>query len=268
MKITFKGIVAVVIITVFFYTACKKAHNTPVVRKIATEQQVAGVIASDIAASLAAKFGGVSLKDGIKPPSVLALKNNRKVVNSISPLCGFTVDTSVTYNSISGGSSFTVSGKFVFTFTCSLASPFPDGYIVSTNFTSRGTTPYYSFIDTIAQHYVVQSLVPQDTLVSLDGTLISFDSFKYNKSAFVDTTFVPNPVFQNQNYVLTGLKVDVPASLDVISGTATFITNGNNSFGSWLYTGTILFLGNHKALITINGIPYNANLLTGTVTPA
>src|SRR6185437_1217098 len=254
MKFTFKGTIAVIVGVIFIYTACKKVDNAPAAPKVASEQQVAGVIASDISASLAGTYGGVTLKDGVKAPKTLSINNNGPVVNSLNPLCGFTVDTTVSYHSNVNGVKSFVKGKFMFTYTCSANSAFPDGYVVTTDLVSAGSAATYSFVYAIAQHYTVQSLDPQDTLVSLDGTLKSFGDFKFkNGHHGLDTNYKPNPIFQHQSYVLTGLQIDIPAGLDIITGTATFTTTGNNAFGIWTYHGTITFIGGHKAIITLNG---------------
>jgi hypothetical protein len=51
----------------------------------------------------------------------------------------------------------------------------------------------------------------------------------------------------------------------IVSGSATFATKGTNASGSWNYSGTVVFLGNGMAKITINGIVYNVNIQTGVV---
>lgn len=65
------------------------------------------------------------------------------------------------------------------------------------------------------------------------------------------------------NYVLTHLVLDPDNDGDITGGSASFITKGTGSNGSRSYTGTITFLGNHKATVTINGKTYNVDLRTG-----
>lgn len=266
MKFTSKGILAVVICTIFVYTACKKVGTAPSAPQTASAQRVAGVVASDLASEMAGTYGGISLSNGVKIPSPLATKTNSLILNSMSSLCGYTVDTTVSYVYKTDSTKSTVNGTFDFTYLCSDGSTYPNGYTASTSITSKGKTSSYTYTYKIAQDYTVKALDPQDTLVSLDGKLVSNGDFKPNANANIDTNYT-KPQFQHQRYVLTNLKIDVPQNLDIISGTATFVTSGSNGFGSWSYSGTIEFIGNHMAIITINGQQYKANLITGTVTP-
>ena len=268
MKHSYKISITVAICIMFFYAACKKGSNPSSAPKTATEQQVSGLIAVNIAKSLAGAYGGVNINDGVKAPQqILSAPAKLRVNSTPASLCGYNVDTNVVYNYNVGDTiKSTVTGNFNFTYTCSGTTP--DGYKVHTSVLDIGTAPAFSFIYSIAQNYTVQALNAQYTLVSLNGTLKSYGDFKTQPKAFVDTNFVKTPNYQHQDYVLTGLKVNVGNNYDVISGTATFVSAGSNSSGVWNYVGTIVFLGNHKATITINGKVYNADLTTGTVTPA
>ncbi|WP_295669180.1 hypothetical protein, partial [uncultured Mucilaginibacter sp.] len=97
----------------------------------------------------------------------------------------------------------------------------------------------------------------QNENLSLNGSLASNGSYQYNTGTKRSGT----EVF---NYTLTSV-IFSPAAGDVISGTATFNTSGSGPKGAWNYQGTITFLGNHMAAVTINGKAYNVNLQTGAV---
>ncbi|MCO5950324.1 hypothetical protein [Mucilaginibacter flavidus] len=262
MKVTVKVVAAALLSLVFFYVACKKSGDAPI--KTASTKDVAGLVGVDFAKAVAGNYGGVSLNDGIKAPEILN-SSTKKILNSPNSLCGLTIDTTVKYTYNQGGTKSVISGRFVFTFTCS--STIPDGYKVFTNILNAGKTPQYAFIYTVVQAYKVQALNAQYSKVSLDGTLRSFGDFKYGNQPFVDTTFLANSIYQHQNYVMHNLVIDVANNLDVISGTATFTSKGRNAFGKWEYIGTIEYKGNHKAIITINGQAYDVDLITGVVTP-
>ncbi|MGN6397547.1 MAG: hypothetical protein ACTHMI_18395 [Mucilaginibacter sp.] len=263
MKLTVKLMAAALVSLVFFYTACKKVGDAPVPN--ASPKDVAGLIGKDFANALAGNYGGVSLNDGVKPPAVLA-SVKPKVLNSFNSLCGFTIDTTTKYVFTQGDSiKSVVSGRFKFTYTCS--STVPDGYKVFTDFINAGKAPGYAFIYAITQSYKVQALDLSYSKVSMDGKLKSFGYFRNGSGPFVDTTHLANTYYQHQNYVMHNLVIDVHNNLDIISGSATFTTRGRNQFGKWEYEGTIEYIGNHTAIITVDGHSYSVNLLTGVVTP-
>lgn len=263
MKFNAKVVLTALVSIALFYAACKKVEDAPV--KTASTKDVAGLIGKDLANALAGNYGGVSLNDGIKPPEVLS-STRPHILNSLSSLCGYTIDTAVKYVYKQGDTiKSVIAGRFIFTFTCS--STVPDGYKVFTSFINAGKTPTYAFIYAIEQAYKVQALNAQYTKVSLDGTLKSFGDFKYGPHPTVDTIHLANSIYQHQKYVLHNLVIDVANNLDIISGMATFTSKGRNQFGKWEYKGTIEYKGNHKAVITINGQAYNVDLITGVVTP-
>ncbi|HVW98564.1 MAG TPA: hypothetical protein VHA56_21535 [Mucilaginibacter sp.] len=265
MKYFYKASAIVLICVLFVYAGCKKSGLNKS-SKTASEKVVAGIVVSNLTKSLAGTYGGVSIKDGINPPSQITASSSKLKLNSLSSLCGYTIDTTVTYTSNLGDSvKSKVTGKFSFTFTCS--GSYPDGYKVKTKVVSKGKAPGYAFIYSIVQNYKVQALNAEYSLVSLDGILKSYGDFSDNPSAYVDTNYVSNN-YQHQDYVLSNLKIDVAHGYDITSGTASFTSVGANAYGSWNYVGTIEYVGNHKAIITINGHVYNADLLTGVITPA
>ena len=266
MKHFYKATFALAICVAFLYTACKKSGLTPA-PKVADEQEVAGVVALNLEHTLAGQYGGVNIGDGVQMPSHIASAQAKHVINSTpGSLCGFTVDTTVTYSFNQGDTiKSTVQGKWHFVYTCT--GSIPDGYKVNTSLIDIGTAPQFSFIYDIQQNYTVQALDAQYSKVSLNGSLKSYGDFKNAPKAFVDSNFTKTPNFQHQDYVLTNLVITVANNFDIVSGTSTFVTSGNSGFGTWTYTGTITYIGNHMAIITINGKSYKANLITGVVTP-
>jgi hypothetical protein len=265
MKHFYKATFALAICVVFFYAACKKSGLKPA-PKVADEQEVAGVVALNIQRTLAGQYGGVNIGNGVQMPTQIASTQTRHVINSTpGSLCGLTVDTTVTYTFNQGDTiKSTVQGKWHFVYTCT--TTIPDGYKVNTSLLNIGTAPQFSFIYDIQQNYTVQANADYSE-VSLNGTLKSYGDFKDKPKAFVDSNFTKTPNFQHQDYVLTNLVITVANNFDIVSGTSTFVTSGNNGFGTWTYHGTITYTGNHMAIITINGKSYKANLITGLVTP-
>lgn len=269
MKFTFRGIAAVLVCSVFAYTACKKLDGVKSpTSTIPQEQRVAALVAADMTTSFAGANGGVNLNEGIKLPSELtfAIPGGQHQLDQVNSLCGFTVDTTINELTKVKGSYARVKGKFIFEFTCSDTSSYPDGYIVTTDLTSTGNNDTTKYDFSLDQHYVVQSLDRQDTLVSLNGTMTSYVKYLLKPAPGLDTNATKQQ-FAKQVYKFKNLVIDVPQNLDITQGTATFTSIGYNAYGSWDFTGSIQYLGDHMAIITINGKQYRANLITDVITP-
>jgi hypothetical protein len=103
------------------------------------------------------------------------------------------------------------------------------------------------------------SLTPSNpnSNLSLNGTLNSSLTYQINTGTKGSGT-------ETFDYNLTSLILS-GATGEVLSGTATFSTTGTGTKGVWNYQGTINFLGNNMATVTINGKAYTVNLQTGAV---
>jgi hypothetical protein len=243
MKLNLKVILPFLAGIIVCYAACNKAKNTPVP---ASQTPTAGadVVSSQVALSLhkslAGLYGGIKINDGIKTPSIITR-------SATSTLCGFTVDSVLNYNSNAGDTTSHTNGRIIFYFSC--ANGVPNGYFANDTLNTTGTAPGYSFQYNIAQYYAITSLNSANTLLSVNGNLVSFVNVTYSTTGI-------KPTADSTAYVLTGLTVDLTNNDDITSGTATFVTTGSTNYGPWNYTGTIKFLGNHTADITINGKVY------------
>jgi len=265
MKSSFKFILALLICAgALVYVGCKKTANLPAVKTNSNVKSISAQIALNLYASITGKFGGANISDGIKAPS--SLSHRGPVINSLNSLCGFIIDT--VYNSTVPGVDTTkkFTGEFKFTYNCSTSSV--DGYTVYDSLKNIATGA--AFMDTalMVQSYLVKATDPTFKAFSING---------YIKS-YIDNV-VPGPPAQfnllSSLYSLSALTVDNSGSTaDVTGGTATFNTTAksqNSSGGpsTATYTGTIVFLGNHMATLTINTggntYVYTANLLTGVL---
>jgi hypothetical protein len=265
MKLTFKGIFALLVGVSLFYTACKKSSQSQPASQSQNDATVSGQIAMNLAQSLSGSFGGASIQDGVSPStsvtsSTSKLNNVRSLVRSKTSACGFFTDNGIDYTSNIGDTiKSTTKGSINYFFNCKNGAA--TGYTVSDTLITTGTAPKYSFTYDISQDYDVTGLNTNNSQITLSGSLKSFVDFVYIKKYASNSTSVHN------NYVLTDLVINQDDNYDITSGTATFVSTGTNSYGNWEFTGSIEFLGNHRAAITFIGKEYYVDLLTGVVTP-
>jgi hypothetical protein len=188
----------------------------------------------------------------------------------LKDLCPFFPDTLINYNTTTGDTiKSKTTGIFKFYFTCL------GGY---TNYNvlkgcgsydslaTVGVTPRDSFIYNIKAYYQATILDSANTTLVTNGTVNKLISFDGNVKSFVDTRATKSPINPSSvhaYYTLKGLVIDLTKNGDITSGTVAFEAKGTNNKIPWYYTGSIQFLGNHKASFTINTLTYNVDLLTG-----
>jgi len=267
---------AILCLAVFmlFYTSCKKNTIKPAATTATTVDY--GKLSSQTAVtfyrSITGQYGGADVSKGIKSP--FSAKLTGRALFSTSPLCGFVIDTSYYYTIDTGPDIHsltdtlkTYSGTFRFQYTCTGGSV--NGYIVNDTVNYHEQNAFtFSNNTTVNQNYTVKALDQTYKLVSMDGSI--------NTAAGFFQTFNEVGTSLSASYVLTGLRVNFASgTADVTQGTATFhIVYLPLQFIGFppkpqTYDGTIQFLGNHKAKLTINpGHVYLVDLLTGVVTPA
>jgi hypothetical protein len=258
--------VLVLFLAVLLYTACTKNALKPATSTSAVNYKT---LSSQVAAlfyrSIIGQYGGTDVSKGIVAPFSTGVGGrNVLAVNSMAPQCGSIIDT--TYNNSTGGglsdSSTTQSGFIKFVYTCDAG--IIDGYTVYDSVTYSKEVNFIIHDTTVVQNYAVKALNSTYKLVSMNGTLTSSQTM-YQED---------ENIFSNASYVLTGLTVDFTSGVaDVTTGTATFqMTTTTQATGvpstPVTYTGTIQFLGNYQAKLTINpGHVYTVNLTTGVATP-
>ena len=259
MKLIYKAFPALLAGALLIYSGCKKTQDKPSSESV-NLQALSGQIALNLAQSLNGSFGGVSIKDGLNGPSNLSANSGSRLkVNDAVVGCGFLLDTGINYNTNIGDTIKShVTGSIIYRYTCSGGAAI--GYTVSDTLVTTGTAPGYNFYYNITQNYVVTGLNVNSPIITLGGSL----------KGVVDLTY-PNPKNSQHTdnaFVLTNLKIDQSANYDVTSGSATFVTRGHNSVGSWEFVGNMVFLGDHKAKVTFNAKSFIVDLITGTATPA
>jgi hypothetical protein len=242
------------------YTACKKA-STDASGPTLTPTEVSSQVALDISQNLFGSYSGVDFGGGLNAPSGFAVKhhaNGRLLYSLDNPLCGLVVDTTLNETVSAGAdSSVSVSGSIKFSFNCTGDNL--TGFNTTENLAIKVSTPALSLSSSILENLTLQLLNPSDdnSGFSLKGTLSSINAYSFKTGTKKSGT-------RNFSYTLNSLIFDANSD-DVISGSASFVTKGSGPKGNWAYSGTITFLGNHKATVTINGKSYNVNLQTGVV---
>ena len=240
------------------YAGCKKSSTNASGPTLAP-QDVASQVALNISQSL---FGGLGfdLSGGLNSPTSFALRSNSKgkVLQSLTnPDCGLTVDTTLTYTGTANGGSATIAGTIKFTFSCT--NDVVSGFTTNDNLNISLSSPDLTFMYKVAENLTMLAINPSDpnSNLSLNGTLNS--NLSYTMST--GTKGSGTEVF---NYALKSLVIDSNSG-SVISGSATFTTSGTGPKGVWNYTGSIVFLANDMASVTISGKVYTVNLQTGVV---
>jgi hypothetical protein len=271
MKKKFTQIVFTLSAVVMLYASCKKSEFKTTTNTT-DYKALSSTIATTFYKSITGSYGGVNVSQGIKSTIKTSASGRDLVLNSISPLCGFVVDT--TYDITTPPPSPTPTpdtikhsyGKFHFVYTCDAGVV--DGYNVIDSVAY--TTSYFNYAtnNLLGQRYTVKALDQTYKVVSMNGSIsTSVSQFK---------TLSETGSYILANYTLTGLKIDFTSGVaDVVSGTATFDMVSDPTATVTLpgnrveYTGIINYLGNHKAKLTINpGQVFIVDLITGVATPA
>lgn len=273
MKLTYTRTLFLLAVVIGCYTACKKSPLKPITT--ATTPTDYKALSSNIARqfykSITGQYGGTDVSQGITLSSKFNFAAHKGLtINSITPLCGFVVDT--TYNYTIGADPIkdtvkTFFGNFHFTYTCDANQV--NGYIVRDSLVNKQIHALYiNDIFMVSQNYTVKALDQTYKLVSMDGSIRSLIGTG-NGEALTSHSLA-------STYILSGLRVNFTSgTADITSGIVTFHTTlADVAVFSYInniinYDGTIEFLGNHKARLTINpGMVYIVDLITGVVTPA
>lgn len=257
MKLNLRSALPLLMGMAIFYSACKKTDNKPASN--ATTDAASTAIAKNLVQSLSGAFGGASIKDGIKiSPNVVASASKLKM-QSVDVQCGFYSDSSLnlTFNQGDTLKSHTT-GSIKYFFICNDGKAI--GYDLLDSISTSGSGPGYAFAYALAQNYHVRGLNSNNSNFSLDGTLKSYVDNNY-------TVYVNSSASVHNIYTFSNLYVHADDNFDITSGTATFESIGKTHSGAWDYSGTIVFLGNHKAKLTFLSKVYWVDLITGAVTP-
>jgi len=276
MKKNFTRVVILLTAVVFLYASCTKNTIKPAATgttNVAIDTKaLSSQIATEFYASITGQHGGNDVSKGLNSPLSSKITNkNKLVVNSVNPLCGYVIDT--TYKFKTGYSPFidtvkTYFGNFNFTYTCDAGKV--NGYIVKDSLANTESFGLNVNTFILAQKYAVKALDQTYKLVSMDGSLYVLSDLRNIEAPHYNIT--------SSTYTLSGLRVNFSSgTADITSGEVTFKTVNTLFGGETRYqyqvtdlSGTLQFLGNHKAKLTLVSIygtfVYNVDLLTGVVT--
>ena len=271
MKHNLTRIAIALIAVTFIFSACKKSESgiKPASTPKPNPDAVAKQIALSLYNSLSGKMGGTNINDGIKAPASVTRRNS-KSLNSISSLCGFTLDTSYSSLTTSADTSFWSSTKLVFTNTCTTTNV--DGYAVYDSVKTEASTAKFVNSYQNIQKYRVVALDNTFKLVSCNGSINTTIWNTTNATTSAAGTYHA----LGCNYDLQGLTIDFSSgTANITKGTAPYtsytkdIDATTSAEGVTInYTGTIEFLGNYKAKLTIApNHYYTIDYLTDTMTP-
>ena len=245
------------------YTGCKKLSDPSLSDPIITPQAAAAQVAANMGQTLFGGLGAFDVSGGLNAPSTVAVNTNGRALTRnrlkktvrpafTSAYCGFSVDTTINYTASSNDTTASVSGTIKFTFTCN--NGVVNGYTTNDNLSIAYSIPTLALTYKIGENLTLLTLDPSDpnSNFSLNGTLSSNGGYQFKTGTQRSGTEI-------YNYTLTSLIIS-PVTGDIISGSAAFTTSGSGPRGVWSYQGTITFLGNHQATVTIGGKSYNVTV--------
>jgi len=256
MKLNLRSALPLLIIMALFYSACKKTENKPASGP--SNNEVSAAIAKNLVQSLSGAYGGASIKDGVAPSSAITA-SSAKLKTQAEIGCGFFIDNSLDLKFNQGDTikSETV-GSVNYFFLCD--NQRTTGYNLYDSLSTTGKGPGYEFFFALVQDFKVRGLNVDNSNFTLNGRLKSYVDFNH-KTKPKSSSSVHN-IFH-----FIDAQVHAADNYDIVDGSATFESIGETSTGAWDYSGTIKFLGNHKAKLTFLSKVYLIDLLTGDVTP-
>ncbi len=259
MKIKFLLPIVMLAGMAIVYSACKKSDSSPAGPAL-TESQVTTQVVLDLNSALFGEYGGVNFGEGMQGPSSFGAKhlNGPKLHDLSNPFCGLVIDTAINASVTAGkDSTLQVSGHIKFSFSCSNDNL--TGFSTNDDLSIAISTPELTATSKLQETLTlaISDINDANSPSTLKGTLNSTTSYKYKTGNKSGTRAF--------NYIINNIVLGSGDDDDILSGTISFSTKGTGSKGSWNFTGTITFLGNHQAKVSIHGKTYNVDIRTGVV---
>lgn len=242
------------------YTACKKSGTSPA-KSTVDAKTVSSQVALNVVATLDGAFGGFNFSDGLDAPGTFGVTshNGLKMADlGTNDVCGKLIDT--TYTDSETTSDGQTSFKMQYQLTLNCSGGIYSGFHLIDSLNVALSSSQYSGTYGIGENVTLASLQPgvDEAKYSVNGTFnVNLDlNYKTSKAQSFNDVF---------DYKFNQVIIDPSGDGDIVSGSANFYTKGSIANGNWEYVGTITFLGNHKAKVTISGATYNVDLQTGVV---
>jgi hypothetical protein len=247
-KVCIKYFLPVMAFLMLVYSSCQKVETkvTPVTGSTTTTNQaISGQIALNLAKSLAGQTGGLNVHSDINSVSL----GGHKYYNP-SALCGFLSDSTINYTCTAGDTTTHTTGDAKFYFNCTNGKP--AGYIACDSLVVVQTTPTTTFNLSTKQHYTIECLDANHLFNGVNGEIDFTNSLTTTDNS-------ANSNVGTASYILSNLTIDTHSN-DILSGTATFTASGTNNGQNWSLTGTVTYLGNYMADVTIDGKVYHVSI--------
>lgn len=257
-------------LTMLAVFSCNKSTNTTPTNSNVSNSEAADMVASSLSqnsngVATAANDGtnvGSSLTLNLSSNALVAqnasLNTNNASSYAFVPrglLCGATLNDTVSRKSAIGDS-ITYTYNSVYTFTLNCTNNLKDSLTMSSVFNGTHSGLLCSNVYSGTNAFTVNGLSPSASTFVINGTHTRNGSFVSKK----DTT---NHGTHTINVVVKNLTLSKPART-IISGNATITITGNTvKKGSWTYTGTIVYNNDGTASLTLGGLLYKINVLTG-----
>lgn len=256
--------------TAMLFVSCKK-DLTKKTTDDTDLSKLSGQIATTFYKSITGHYGSIDVRKGIKSPfTASAISHNGLVLNDVPALCGFVVDTTYNYT-VAPPAGHTPSvtdttkkyfGNFHFVYACNAGVV--DGYSVADSVAYEESGFNFLNRNFLTQKYWVRALDNTYKVLSMNGTISTYNG-RFQPFSEIGSSL-------EGIYYLQGLKVDFTSgTADIVSGTSTFRVRSTPVISAVKhdytdYFGTLEYLGNHKAKLTIN--PGNAVYIVDLITSA
>jgi hypothetical protein len=232
---------------VMLYSSCRKSDMLPPLNKPAqtntSTKPANDALSKQIVANLAHSLGG-----SYGSTSMMSIHNN----SNAGLLCGLFTDSLVNVDGNQGDTVSHKGGEITFAFNCTNGKP--SGYTAFDSLATTRSLPngWYQFYY-IRQAYTIKCLENGNEFIGVDGDNYFYQYMKLHAYDPADTKLYTD--IESCHFVLSNLKIDV-IQKDILSGTATFTATGQD----WHVDGTVNFVGNHIADVTIDGTVYHIDI--------
>ncbi|WP_147322036.1 hypothetical protein [Mucilaginibacter conchicola] len=239
MKFKTLAAIAFSAVTIFLYSSCTK--DSTVTTKTSTDEEIATQIATNLYKSFTATIASDNNFSGV--PAGNSVVNGKKV-NELT--CGQLIDQPFD-NTYTQGDTIKDVMKGSNKFVVSCDNNLPNGYTYTGEYTNTGFSPWLSsYKNTVKEHYALKITNPGLNIMTVNGTQISTYDYTTRKDG--------ERMVQNNTYNLKGLTINGSSRpKDITGGTADYVSKGSNAGRAFNFTGTITYLGNHRATVTFNG---------------